>query len=41
MKTRSMLAAITMTVVSAVSLLGCGSQAAPLPEVRYFAIADT
>ena len=41
MKISAILSAAVTAVVFALPLAGCGSAAAPLPEVRYFAIADT
>jgi hypothetical protein len=41
MKISGMLSASLTTAVFALSMVGCSGEAAPLPEVRYFAIADT
>ena len=41
MKLPSTLSAALAAALFALPLTGCGSAAAPLPEVRYFAIADT
>jgi hypothetical protein len=41
MKIRSILSAGLTCLLAASSLPGCAGEAAPLPEVRYYAIADT
>jgi hypothetical protein len=41
MKTPSTLAAAVSVALFALSLVGCAGESAPLPEVRYYAIADT